>query len=117
MSGITSEMKALCEDILIGDEDRKKRIEQIKRQADAIRDNAKKFLAVSHKFQKEMGKELRTGLREGREELIKKVTAFREDFNKKEKEVKADLAEASKLWNKMHKVLRDKRTKTPASSR
>lgn len=111
MKGIATEMKFLCENILHSDEDRKNEIEQIKEQAEAIRDNARKFLSASYKFQKEMGKELRTGLREGKEELIKKVNAFREDFNKKEKEVKADLAEASRLWNEMHKVLRDKRAK------
>jgi hypothetical protein len=31
---------------------------------------------------------------------------LREDFRKKEREVRADLAEASKIWNEMKKTLR-----------
>jgi len=112
MKGIAAGMKSLCEDILTGDEDRKSEIKQIKGQAEVIRDNARKFLAVSHKFQKEMSQELKKGLREGREDLIKKVKALREDFIKKEKKVRTDLAEANRIWNMANDVLKSRRTKS-----
>ncbi len=111
MNNIAGGMRSLCEDIITGREDRKTTIKQLKGEAETIRDNARRFLADSKKFRDEMGKDLRKGLREGREELIKNVNALREDFREKEKEVRTDLADASKIWNKMKETLRDKKTK------
>ena len=106
MGNVPVGMKSLCKDIITGHEDRKSSIRQLKEQVEAIRDNSRKFLADSKKFHEEMSKDLKKDLREGREELIKNVNALREDFRKKEREVMADLAEASKIWNKMKKTLR-----------
>lgn len=106
MDNVSDGMKSLCEDIITGHEDRKSSIKQLKEQAEAIRDNSRKFLADSKRFHEEMSKDLRKDLREGREELIKNVNALREDFRKKEREVMADMAEASKIWNEMKKTLR-----------
>ena len=111
MNNIAGGMKSLCEDIITGRGDRKTTIQQLKGEANAIRDNARKFLAESKKFHEETSKDLKKGLREGREDLIKNVNALREDFKGKEKEVRADLAEASKIWNKMDETLRNKKTK------
>jgi len=113
MDNISDGMESLCEDIITGHEDRKSGIKQLKGQAEAIRDNTRKFLADSKKFHDEMSKDLRKGLQEGRKDLIKNVNALREDFRKKEREVKADLDEASKAWNKMNETLRSKKTKSP----
>jgi gas vesicle protein len=111
MNHIAGGMKSLCEDIATGRGDRKTTLQQLKGDADAIRDNARKFLAESKKFHKETSKDLKKGLREGREDLMKNVNALREDFKKKEKEVRADLAEANRIWNKMRGTLRGRKTK------
>lgn len=42
-------------------------------------------------------------------DLKEHVSSLREDFRKKEKEVRADLAEASSIWNKMNKTLETKK--------
>lgn len=112
MGNISGGMKSLCEDIITGHAERKRDIKELKRQAEVIQDNARKFLADSNKFHEEMRKNLREALQEGREELVKDVKTLREDFRKKEKEVRADLAEATKIWNKMNETLRSKKTKS-----
>lgn len=112
MDNIAGGMRSLSEDIITGREDRRSTIKQLKGEAETIRDNARRFLADSKKFRDEMGKDLRKGLREGREDLIKNVNALREGFKKREKEVRADLAEASNIWKKMEGVLRNRKTKT-----
>ena len=56
-----------------------------------------------------MAEGLRKGLKEDREELVKNVSSLREDFRKKEREIRADLAEVSKIWNKMNKTLEAKK--------
>lgn len=106
MDDISGGMKSLCEDIFKGHKDRKSSIRQLKGQAEAIQDNARKFLADSKRLHDEMRNDLRKDLRGGREDLIKNVNALREDFRKKEKEVRADLSEAGKIWNKMKESLR-----------
>jgi uncharacterized coiled-coil DUF342 family protein len=111
MNHIAGGMKSLCEDIITGRGGRKSTLQQLKSEADTIRENAKKFLADSKKFHEEMGKGLKKALREGREDLIQNVNALREDFRKREKEVREDLAEASNIWNKMSETLRDKKIK------
>jgi gas vesicle protein len=111
MNNIAGGMKSLCEDIITGRGDRKSTIQQLKGEAEALRDNTRKFLAESKKFHEETSKDLKKGLREGKEDLMKNVNALREDFREKEKEVRADLAEANKIWNKMKETLKDKKTK------
>ena len=111
MNNIAGGMRSLCEDIKTGREGRKSTLQQLKSEADTIRENAKKFLADSKKFHEEMGKDLKEALRGGREDLIQNVNAPREDFRNREKEVRADLAEASNIWKKMEGTLRNKKTK------
>jgi uncharacterized coiled-coil DUF342 family protein len=111
MNNIAGGMKSLCEDIKMDREGRKSTLQQLKKEADTIRENAKKFLADSKKFHEEMGKNQKEALREGREDLIHNVNALREDFRKREKEVRADLAEASNIWKKMEGTLRNKKSK------
>jgi hypothetical protein len=111
MNNIAGSMKSLCEDIIKERGDRKGTVKQLKVRAQAIRDNARKFLSNSKRFHEKMSKDLKKGLRERREGLIKNVNVLREDFRKKEREVKADLAEASKIWSKINDKLRNKKTK------
>lgn len=108
MNNASAGMRSLCEDIVMSRGDRKRSIKQLREQAETIRDHARKFLTDSKKFHEEMGKELRKGLR-GVKNLVENVGALREDFRKKGREVKADLAEASKIWNKMNDTLRNKK--------
>ncbi|MEI7481373.1 MAG: hypothetical protein WCK75_03390 [Elusimicrobiota bacterium] len=44
-------------------------------------------------------------LKEHRKELIGKVASLRENFKKRAKETRADLAEAAGIWHKMKKTL------------
>ena len=111
MDNVSNGMKSLCEEIITGHENRKGSINQLKGQVVVIRDNARKFLADSKRLHEEMSKDLKKRLQEGREDLIENVNALREDFRKKEREIRADLAEASKTWNKMNETLRSKKTK------
>lgn len=97
MDNISGGMKSLCEDIAAGHGDRKRSIKDLKEQAESIRDNARKFVGHCKKVHKEMADGLKEGLKEDRKELIKNVTSLRADFRGKEKEIRADLAEAGKI--------------------
>jgi len=109
MDNISGDMKSLCEDIAVAHGDRKRSIKDLKEQAEAIRDNARKFVGHCRKVHKEMAEGLTKGLKEDREELIKNVSSLRENFRKNEKEIRADLTEASRIWNKMNKTLEAKK--------
>ena len=109
MDNISGGMKSLCEDIATSHGDRKRSISDLKEQAGAIRDNARKFVGHCRKVHQEMAEGLTKGLKEDRKELIKNVSSLREDFRKNEKEIRADLAEASNIWNKMNKTLESKK--------
>ena len=109
MRSVSGGMKSLCEDIVTDYADRKRDIKELKSQTEVIRDNARKFLADSKKLHTDMSKDLRKGLQDRREELSKNVNALREDFRTKEEEVRKDLAEASRIWNKMNKTLEAKK--------
>ena len=52
-----------------------------------------------------MGKGLKKGLKENRDNLLKDVSAMRDDFKRREKEVRADLSEAKRIWNDMKNIL------------
>jgi len=112
MDNMSGGMKSLCDEIIKGYEQRKSSIKELKGQVNAIRGNARKFLTASKKSREQMSKALREGLREGPQYLVKNVNALREGFREKEKDVKTDLAEASKSWNKMNEILRSKKTKS-----
>jgi len=109
MDNVSGGIKSLCEDIAMSHGDRKRSIKDLKEQAESIRDNARKFVAHCRKVHKEMAEGLTKGLKEDRKELIKNVSNLRGDFRKKEKEIRADLAEASNIWNKMNKTLEAKK--------
>src|SRR3989338_6317686 len=105
MDNISGGMKSLCEDIATSHGDRKRSIKDLKEQAEVIRDNARKFVDHCKKVHKEMAEGLTKGLKEDRIELIKNVSSLRKDFRKKEKEIRADLSEANRLWSTMNKAL------------
>ena len=109
MDNVSGGMKSLCEDITTAHGDRKGSIKDLKEQAEAIRDNARKFVDHCRKVHKEMAEGLTKGLKEDRKELMKNVSSLRADFRKKEKEIRADLAEAGKIWSKMNKTLESKK--------
>jgi uncharacterized coiled-coil DUF342 family protein len=109
MDNISGGMKSLCEDIATSHGDRKRSIKDLKEQAETVRDNARKFVDHCRKVHKEMAEGLKEGLKEDREELIKNVSSLRDDFRKKEKEIRADLTEASRIWNTMNKTLVSKK--------
>jgi len=109
MDNVSGAMKSLCENIATAHVDRKRSIKDLKEQAEAVRDNARKFVGHCRKVHKEMAEGLTKGLKEDRKELIKNVSSLREDFRKKEKEIRADLTEAGKIWNKMNKTLEAKK--------
>lgn len=101
MDSASAGMKSLCKEMRISSEDRKESIRILKDQVESIRRNAKQFLIDSKKFHKGMSKELRDDLLGSKRELIKMVSFLREDFKEKNRELKADLAEAGKVWREM----------------
>ena len=105
MGNISGGMKSLCENISTARGDRKRSIKDLTEQAETVRNNARKFVDHCRKVHKEMAHGLKTGLSEDRLELIKNVSSLRDDFRKKEKEIRADLAEANRLWSEMNKTL------------
>jgi gas vesicle protein len=109
MDNISGGMKSLCEDIVTSHEDRKKDINTLKKEAEAIKENARKFVSNCKRLHKEMAEDLRENLLKNREELIRYVSYLRDDFRKKEDEIRSDLAEASKIWNKMNETLKTKK--------
>ena len=109
MGNISGDMKSLCENITAARGDRKRSIKDLTEQAEAVRDNARKFVDHCRKVHKEMAQGLKKGLGEDRKELIKNVSSLRADFRKKEKEIRADLAEANRLWSSMNKTLEAKK--------
>ena len=109
MGNISGGMKSLCENITTARGDRKRSMEDLRQQAEAVRDNARKFVDHCRKVHKEMARGLTAGLNEDRIELVKNVTSLRDDFRKKEKEIRADLSEANRLWSTMNKTLASKK--------
>ena len=109
MGNISGGMKSLCENITTARVDRKRSIKDLTEQAEAVRDNARKFVDHCRKVHKTMSQRLREGLSEDRKELIKNVSSLRDDFRKKEKEIRADLTEANRLWSAMNKTLASKK--------
>lgn len=109
MNRASAGMRSLCEEVRGSSVDRKEFIKQLKGQTGTIRSNARRFLIDSKKFRKEMGKELREDLQGSKRELIKTVSGLREDFKKKNRELRTDLAEASKIWREMSHSLKRKK--------
>jgi gas vesicle protein len=112
MEKASAGMRSFCEDLVTGHENRKIGIKEMREQTQALRENARKFLTDSRKFHKKMGKNLRQNLEQGKKDLGKNVGAFIKEFRKKEKELKADLAEASRIWKGMCEDLKNWRTKS-----
>ncbi len=110
MENASAGMKSLCDDITVGREERRKCIKQLKHQAETIRAQARKFVNDSKQFQEEMRRGLRTELQDGKRALINDISVLRDNFRKKEREVKADLVEAGKIWNGMKEVFIDNKT-------
>jgi hypothetical protein len=105
MDDISGSMRDLSVDIIAGHKERKSRLQELKDRADAIRKDTALFLDETRRLHKEMGMGLKSDLRENRETLLKDVNAMRDDFKQREKEVRADLAEAKKTWNDMRNIL------------
>jgi hypothetical protein len=105
MNNVSGSMRNLSEDIIAGHNDRKNRIQELKDRADAIKKDTTLFLSETRRLHREMGKTLKAGLKENNENLLKDVSAMRDDFRKGEREVRADLAEAKKIWNEMRDIL------------
>ncbi len=117
MDNVSGGMKSLCEDIVTGHADRKRDIKELKSQTEIIRDNTRKFVGHCKGLHKEMAEDLKENLLKNREELIRYVSYLRDDFRKKEDEIRSDLAEASKIWNKMSETLKIKKTKSLPTGR
>jgi len=105
MDDFSGGMRDLSEDIISGHKNRKNRIQELKDRTDVIKKDTAEFLDETRRFHEEMGKELKKDLKENKKNLLKDVNAMRADFRKREKEVRADLMEAKKIWNDMRNVL------------
>lgn len=116
MADISGGMQTICKDIVKGYEERRnstqdriKDVEAIRRQAENLRDNARKFVETCKKLHKEMAQDLRAGLEKDRQTLVKDVNSLRKDFRHKLKEIQTDLKEAAKSWAQMSETLNSKR--------
>ena len=98
-------MKNLSEDIITGHKERRNTIRELKDRAGAIKRDTAQFLEESRRFHAEMGRDLKKDLKENRDNLLKDVNAMRDDFKRREKEVRADLSEAKRIWNDMKDIL------------
>jgi len=111
MGKISSEMTSLCQNIIGAYGARKKILEELKKESENIRNNAREFINDCEKLREETTKVLMKTLKDDRETLIKIVDSLREDFQKKEKEIRANLKEASKTWRMMEDTLKGKKKK------
>lgn len=105
MDDFSGSMRDLSEDILAGHKDRRERIRELKDRTGVIKKDTAQFLDETRKLHTEMSKDLKNDLKKNRDNLLKSVNAMRDDFKKKEKEVRSDLAEAKKIWNDMKNIL------------
>ena len=105
MDDFSGGMKNLSEDIITGHKERRNTIRELKDRADAIKRDTTQFLEESRRLHAEMGKSLKKGLKEDRDNLLKDVNAMRDDFKRRETEVRADLSEAKRIWNDMKNIL------------
>jgi len=106
MDDFSNGMRTLSEDIIAGQKDRELKIQELKGQTSVIRENARMFVQESRRLHEEMSKNLQKGLLNDKKTLVKHVKALRVDFKNKEKEVRADLSEARKIWKEMKNTLR-----------
>jgi len=111
MGSASTGMKSLCDEIITGREDRESSVKQLREEVQSIRGNARRFLADSERSHREMSRNLRNRLQEEKKNLTKNVTTLRDDCREKEKELRADLAEASRIWNRMGNVLKTQKVK------
>jgi hypothetical protein len=105
MDDFSGGMRNLSKDIVAGHKDRKNRIQELKDRTDTLKKGAAKFLDETRRLHEEMGQSLKKDLRESRENLLKDVDTMRTDFKTKEREVRADLAEAKRIWTDMKNML------------
>jgi hypothetical protein len=105
MDDFSGGMRNLSEDIVAGHTDRKNRIKELKDRTAAIKKGAAKFLDETRRLHEEMGQDLKKDLRASRETLLEDVNTMRTDFKTKAGEVRADLAEAKKIWTDMKNML------------
>jgi len=105
MDNISGSMRNLSEGIIAGHKERKNRIQELKDRADAIKKDTALFLDETRRLHKELGKDLKNSLRENKENLLKDVNAMRDGFQKRGKEIRADLTEAKRIWSDMQNVL------------
>ena len=52
-----------------------------------------------------MARDLKKELKEKRQDLLKDVNAMKVDFKRREREVRADLREAKRIWDGMKNIL------------
>jgi seryl-tRNA synthetase len=104
MDGFSGGMRHLSEGIIVGHKYRKNKIQELKDRADAIKIDTAIFLDESKRLHVEMGRGLKKDLKENRDNLLKDVNVMRDNFRRTEKEVRADLAEAKKIWNDMSNI-------------
>lgn len=109
MGNISGGMQTICEDIVKSYQGRIDDIRSLKKEANDLRENARGFVNDCKKLHKQMARDLKKGLKEYKEALIKDVVSLRADFRKKEKEIRSDLKEASKTWQAMNETLNSKR--------
>lgn len=112
MNKVSDSMKSLCEDILKCRAERRSCLEKVKDRTGMLRDNTRNFLSEARKSHEEMKKELRKGLQAGRADLFNDIKTLRDNFRGKKREIRADITEAGKIWNKMSNDLRRTRTKS-----
>lgn len=118
MSKIAGGMETICKDIMGTNEDRKKCLQNVKKslanlnsQVSTIRGNACKLLSSYRESRAELFKELKGALLKDRESLSSEVQSLRKSFQKKQKELRQDLAEARKAWKGIKKDKKEKERK------
>jgi len=114
MEKTTAQMRSFCEGMLKGQGERKAALKELREESRTLRENARKNLADSKRLHGEMSKELRQQLEDGKRDLKRKVGTFLEDFVKKERGLREDLAEAGRIWKKTQEILRNHKARPAA---
>ena len=101
-------MKDLCEDII---RSHISKIKLLREQSKFVKMHSREPIKDFKIFRKKMLKKLKREFVKNRKELIDKLNSFREAFEKKKEEIKADLEEANKSWKEISQTLEEKRQK------
>ena len=95
---LSSEMQALCNNIISTSANRANRLGSLRHETDALRRDARRMVNGFHNSFGDMARGLHTTLKNETDARKKTVAGLRSGFRKDSRTVRADLAAAKEIW-------------------